>query len=145
MKFNLFLQKNFSVCSSSDEIVSVYAQPAMEPFPWMLTKQCKRFLVCSVRDEIVSAFAQHSFGCPCNKLSKFERWLSMHKNFFGVHSVCDEIVSANARQAIKSFHVCSARACYKFQKVPKKSQIKKQFSTKNNFKKSHLIGSRLTC
>jgi hypothetical protein len=35
-------------------------------------------------------------------MSKFERWLSIRENLFDIVSVCDEIVSAYAQQAMKS-------------------------------------------
>ncbi len=55
----------FRVCSACDEIVSNYAQCAMNSFPRMLSLRWNSFRVCSECDEIVSAYAQHAFGCPC--------------------------------------------------------------------------------
>jgi hypothetical protein len=128
----LFLRKNFpslkqfpcTVCSASDETVSC-----------MLSKRWNRF-----------ALAQHSFGCPCIKLSKFERWLGMRKNLFGVHSVCNESFLCMLTKQLSHFPVCSASACYNFQKVPKKAKLKMQFSTINkwNFEKSPRIPSNRT-
>jgi hypothetical protein len=37
------------------------------------------------------------------KLSKFKQWLSILKKWFGVDSVSDDIISALAQPAIKSF------------------------------------------
>jgi len=43
-------------------------------------------------------------------MSKFERWLSIRENSIGIDSVCNEIVSAYAQQAMKSLpHALSQR------------------------------------
>jgi hypothetical protein len=45
----------------------------------------------------------------------------MRKNLFGVNSVCDEIVSAHVREAIKSFLRLLSQSMLYFQNVPKKA------------------------
>ncbi len=76
---------------------------------------------------------------------------------FNAGWACATICSVFTQCAMKSFtrmfakrlnrfSVCSARACYNFQKVPKKAKLKMQFSTINkwNFKKSSRITSNRT-
>ena len=65
----------------------------------------------------------------------FYCWLSIRGNLFLVCSACDEIGSAYAQHAIKSFpRMVSIRnnACYNFRKILKKYQIKMQILTLNN-------------
>ncbi len=56
----------FRVCSACSEIVSAYAQHAMKFIPRMLSMRWNSFLVCSA-----------CIWTAIQKLSKFERWLSI--------------------------------------------------------------------
>jgi hypothetical protein len=73
------------------------------------------------------------------KLLTFFRWRSIQENLFGLCSVCVEIVSSYAQCAIKLFRVCSACACYNFQKLFKNPKLKFNFESstikKYNFEK----------
>ncbi len=82
--------KHFRACLACDEIGSQYAQHAMKLVPRMLSVQLNLFRVCSAWIVRVKMF---TFYC----------WLSMRENLFLVCSACDEIGSAYAQHAIKSF------------------------------------------
>jgi hypothetical protein len=62
----------------------------------------------------------------------FYRWLSMRGNSFLVCSACDEISSAYAQHAIKSFPRMLSIRMLKFSKMTQKSLIKMQISPVKN-------------
>ncbi len=94
--------KHFRTCSASDEIISLYAQPAMKSFHCMLSQRWNAFRIWTARDEIHSAYAQnilnyvfemgsHFLLCwACGKIGYslaehawklVTHWLSMHGNW----------------------------------------------------------------
>jgi hypothetical protein len=93
-----------------------------------------------------SPYAQHamkSFLCMPNmhsdihvKTAKFERWLSIHKNSFGVCSVCDEIVSSYAQCAIKLFPRMLSMCMLKFSNMTQKQSRNSCNRTKVNILKT---------
>ncbi len=94
-RFSTF--KHFLACSACDEIGSQYAQHAMKLVPRMLSVGLNSFRVCSSWIVHVNMFT-------------FYRWLSMRRNSFLLCSAYDEIGSAYAQHAIKSFpHMLSIR------------------------------------
>jgi hypothetical protein len=77
----------------------------------------------------------------------FYRWLSMRGNSFLVCSACDEIGSAYAQHATKSFPRMLSIRMLKFSKMTQKSLIKMQISPiKNQIVKNrlgtHLVGPK---
>ena len=85
----------------------------------MLSMRWNSFRVCS-------AWIVHL------KMFTFYRWLSMRGNSFLVWSACDEIGSAYAQHAIKSFPRMLSIRMLKFSKMTQKSLIKMQISPIKN-------------
>ncbi len=91
--------KHFGACSASDEIISLFAQPAMKSFPRMLSQRWNAFHECSAIDEIRTIPCVHSIfwmmflkrvviSCYAEHAPKLViRWLSMHGNWLLVDHV----------------------------------------------------------